>query len=297
MIARTTIGRSFKGCCGYNMEKVEMGTGQVLMSQGVRDYERGAMVADFVRQAKINPDLTRSVWHTSLSFAPQDEARLQASPQLMQQVATDYLKEMGLDESQYVVIRHTDTDHSHLHIIANRVRSDGQSISDGLNYQRQTKLMRQIERQYKLTYTVEQEQRKSLEKVPEYDKQRILMRDQVRACLKESASNQALGQALAQHGIRIEVNRTEEGVARGLTFTKVSQGENGEKKAISFKGSKLHKELSLDHVKERIRLNAQLGHKLDQGHGIDSSLSSTPKTEITPEIKVKPPKTGYSRGV
>ena len=41
MIGKTSIGRSFKGCCSYNMEKVEMGKGEVLMSQGVRDYERG----------------------------------------------------------------------------------------------------------------------------------------------------------------------------------------------------------------------------------------------------------------
>ena len=106
MIGKTSIGRSFKGCCSYNMTKVEQGKGEILMSQGVRDYERGAMVADFVRQAQMNPDLSRSVWHTAISFDVQDEARLVANPQLMQQVASEYVQGMGLDQSQYVVIRH-----------------------------------------------------------------------------------------------------------------------------------------------------------------------------------------------
>ena len=75
MIGKTSIGRSFKGCCAYNMQKVEMGKGEILLSQGVRDFDQQAMVADFVRQAQMNPDLSRSVWHTAISFDPQDEAR------------------------------------------------------------------------------------------------------------------------------------------------------------------------------------------------------------------------------
>ena len=46
MIAKTNIGRSFKGCCSYNLQKVEMGKGEILMSQGVRDYDQAAMVAE-----------------------------------------------------------------------------------------------------------------------------------------------------------------------------------------------------------------------------------------------------------
>ena len=136
MIGKTTIGRSFKGCVAYNMEKVEQGKGDILFSQGVRDYDQRGMVADFVRQTQMNSELSRSVWHTAISFDPQDEARLKANPQLVESVAKDYLQGMDLGQTQHVVIRHRDTEHSHFHIIANRVANDGHTVGDSHNYSR-----------------------------------------------------------------------------------------------------------------------------------------------------------------
>lgn len=294
MIAKTTIGRSFKGCCAYNLAKVEQGQGQILMSQGVRDYDQRAMVADFTRQAKMNPELTRSVWHTALSFAPTDHARLQANPQLMQQVATDYLKGMGLDQSQYVVVEHVDTDHRHLHIIANRVRSDGKTVSDGLNYKRQQDLMRQIEKRHSLSVAQEQTKRKDLTNVPERDRSRLQMRDQVRECLRGATTGNELKAALDGYGIRMIVNRTGDGVARGLTFEQTQKdNREGEEVTTSFKGSKLHKELSLHHIQRQLKLNAELVRKQAQESTKSQTIAQQPNQEKTQEIKQEPPKTGY----
>ena len=295
MIAKTTIGRSFKGCCSYNLQKVEMGQGEILMSQGVRDYDQAAMVADFVRQAKMNPELSRSVWHTAISFAPQDNARLLTNPQLMHQVAKDYLKGMGLEASQYVVVEHRDTDHRHLHIIANRVRSDGNTVGDGHNYSRQTKLMRQIETKYGLTPLIEQQQRHSLENVPERDRSRLAMRDQVRTCLSHSTNSKELQTELARHSIRLIVNKTGEGVARGLSFEQVSQDERGEKVATAFKGSKLHKELSLGHIQQQLALNAELRQKQAIEAERIQKASVVPKQEKAPQITQNHPKNGFGR--
>lgn len=295
MIAKTTIGRSFKGCCSYNLQKVEMGQGEILMSQGVRDYDQAAMVADFVRQAKMNPELSRSVWHTAISFAPQDNARLLTNPQLMHQVAKDYLKGMGLEASQYVVVEHRDTDHRHLHIIANRVRSDGNTVGDGHNYSRQTKLMRQIETKYGLTPLIEQQQRHSLENVPERDRSRLAMRDQVRTCLSRSTNSKELQTELARHSIRLIVNKTGEGVARGLSFEQVSQDERGEKVATAFKGSKLHKELSLGHIQQQLALNAELRQKQAIEAERIQKASVVPKQEKAPQITQNHPKNGFGR--
>jgi hypothetical protein len=257
MIAKTSIGRSFKGCCGYNMQKVELGQGQVLMSQGVRDYELQGMVADFVRQAQMNPDLTRSVWHTAISFDPQDEARLQFKPELMKQVASEYLEGMGLDQSQYVVIQHQDTAHSHFHIIANRVASDGQTVSDSHNYTRSEKLLREIEQRYNLTLMKEQGYRLSLEHVPERDRYRLEMRNDVRQSLALSTTSNELRANLAQRGIELIVNRDQAGQARGVSFERISQDENGESVRVAFKGSKLHQNLGLGQIQQELGLNAQ----------------------------------------
>lgn len=294
MIAKTSIGRSFKGCCAYNMQKVELGKGQVLMSQGVRDYALNPMVADFVRQAQMNPELTRSVWHTAISFDPKDEARLQLQPELMKAVASEYLKGMGLDQSQYVVIQHQDTAHSHFHIIANRVASNGQSISDSHNYNRSEKLLREIEQKHSLTLMKEQGYRLSLEHVPERDRYRLEMRDEVRQSLARSTTSAELKADLAQRGIEVIVNRDQAGKARGLSFERVSQDQNGEEIKVAFKGSKLHQSLSLGHIQEQLLENSlKRSLELSKKQEIDKSIG----LKKGPQIEDKQLKQGRGLGM
>ena len=239
------------------MEKVKLGQGQVLLSQGVRDYELKGMVADFTRQAKMNPELGRSVWHTAISFDPKDEARLLREPQLVQQVATDYLKGMGLDQSQYVVIQHYDTAHTHFHIIANRVANDGHTISDSHNFHRSEKLLREMEQKHSLTLMKEQGYRLGIEHLPLAERYRLEMRNDVRQSLEQSTNPNELRATLAQKGIELIVNRDKLGQARGLSFKRLGQDENGESLRVAFKGSKLHQNLSLGQIQQELDLNAQ----------------------------------------
>jgi hypothetical protein len=48
----------------------------------------------------------------------------------MLEVAQEYLRKMGLDRHQYIVVRHKDQKHKHLHIVANRVGFHGEVASD-----------------------------------------------------------------------------------------------------------------------------------------------------------------------
>lgn len=297
MIAKTSIGRSFKGCCGYNLQKVEQGKGEILMSQGVRDYNARSMVADFMRQASLNPDLSRSVWHTAISFSPQDEARLQAQPELMKTVASDYLKGMGLDQSQYVVIRHRDTEHSHFHIVANRVTDTGQTVSDSHNYNRSESLLRQIEQTHGLTPLLEQAKRQSLEHVPERDRERIMMRDQVRESVSRSMTSQELRQDLARYNIQLIVNRDKAGQPRGISFEQVSHSEQGEEIRTAFKGSKLHQNLSLGGLQQQLEQNARLRQQQALEAVKEKQREQANKLAKTPQIEDKPPKKGLSRGM
>lgn len=304
MIGKTTIGRSFKGCCGYNLEKVERGKGEILLSQGVRDYERGAMVADFVRQAQLNPDLSRSVWHTAISFDPKDEARLQANPELLQAVASDYLTGMGLAQSQYVVIRHTDTPHSHFHIVANRVANDGQTVSDSHNYSRSETLLRQLEVKHGLTPMNEQAQRLGVSTVPERDRSRIEIRDQVRESLSRSVSGPELRADLARHHITMIVNRDGNGQPRGVSFERLNTAPDGAAIKTAFKGSKLHPDLSLQHLQRQLSQNARLRQEQErtlqhQKQALEAAKekerADVQKIEKGPQIEDKTPKRGLGR--
>jgi hypothetical protein len=124
MVSRTTIGSSFDGVLRYQFagpeDKPTDKKAEVLDACGVRDYCVKSMIADFNRSRSLRPGLNKVVWHTSLSFNPKDEAKLDNEKMLA--VALDYIKAMGLEHTQYVIVRHHDRPgHNHLHIVASRI--------------------------------------------------------------------------------------------------------------------------------------------------------------------------------
>lgn len=268
MIGKTSIGTSFGGCVAYQYEKVEKGIGEVLLSQGVRDYNREEMTADFNAQRKMNPGLGQAVWHTSISFKPEEAVRLDSEK--MKAIAQDWLKGMNLDKTQYAVIRHTDTDHPHFHIIANRVGNDGQTISDSHNYVRSQKLLRQLEQKHGLSVVQEkkQEHRLSLDNVPEPDRTRIGLRDEVRGLVASARSLEELRQEAQAKQIKMEIGINQAGQPVGVRF---------EQNGYRFKGSELDRGLSMAKITQNLRLNHELSQKQEQGI----------KQQISPQIEQK----------
>lgn len=154
MISRTTIGRSFGGVVRYQFEgRKEQPSdkqAEVLAAVGVRADSAVHMSADFNRGRQLNPNLGQAVWHTSLSFNPDDAAKLDSAKMLA--VAEGYVQKMGLDKTQYAIIRHHDQpDNQHLHIIANRVADDGQTIKDGQNFFRSKQALKELIQEHGLT--------------------------------------------------------------------------------------------------------------------------------------------------
>jgi hypothetical protein len=181
--------------------------------------------------------------------------------------------------------------------VANRVANDGQTVSDSHNFSRSETLLRQIEQHYQLTPMMEQGQRMSLENLPNRDRSRIEMRNQVRESLSRSATDQELEENLARHHITMIVNRDQAGQPRGMSFEQVKADDNGEEIKLAFKGSKLHQNLGMGQIQEQLRQNAELRQK----HAIEIDKEKERvraiKAEISPQIEEKQPKRGISRGM
>ncbi|MBO3273270.1 relaxase/mobilization nuclease domain-containing protein [Hymenobacter defluvii] len=234
MIGKTILGRSFAGCVAYQFRKLEQHQGQLLLCRGVRDYNAAAMTQDFEQQRRLKPSLGRAVWHTAISFPPEETAQL--TNDKMAAIARDYLTGMGLSQGQYVVIRHDDRLHPHFHIVANRVADSGQTVRDGLNYARSEKLLRQLEQKYELTPVLSQQRRRNLENVPQHEQQRIRLRETVQACVQTANSLFEFTQAVEAQGIAVQLHYSAKGQATGISFE-----QNGR----HFKGSQLARSLSL----------------------------------------------------
>jgi len=65
-------------------------------------------------------------------------------------IAHDYLQGMGFENNQYLIFRHYDAVHPHIHLLVNRITFDGEVVSDSNNYHRSEQLLREIEERYNL---------------------------------------------------------------------------------------------------------------------------------------------------
>ena len=104
------------------------------------------LAQEFGAVRKLRPTLGKAVLHVSLSATPGEKL----TDEQWREIGKRYIDGMDLDQSQYCVIKHSDTEHEHVHIIANRIRFDGTVVSDSHDYKRQEQIMREIERDFRL---------------------------------------------------------------------------------------------------------------------------------------------------
>lgn len=75
------------------------------------------------------------------------------SDEKFKSIAMDYLKGMGYDNTAYIVFKHSDKEHSHIHILLPSVDYEGNKLDDSNNFYRSQKLTRSLEIKYDLIYT------------------------------------------------------------------------------------------------------------------------------------------------
>lgn len=226
MIIKTTIGKGFAGSTNYltGKEKAE-----ILHGEGLRTDSAQHMIKDFAYQASQNPGLGNKVWHASISFNHSD----QVTPELMKQIAQDYAKKFGFD--QYAVIRHHDTKHEHFHILANRVKMDGQTVSDQYCRSRGIELSDRLA----VKYNLEQDKTKHLDrtntqKLNPHERAKLEIYKSVQNELKGCKNFEELQTKLKPHGIDLQAHSNTGGIY-GVSF---KQG------SAAFKGSQLGKDFT-----------------------------------------------------
>jgi hypothetical protein len=142
MIAKAVKGRGFRGVLNYDLNEEK---GEILDTNMAGTNAR-ELAQEFGAIRKLRPNLNKAVLHVSLSAAVGEHL----TNEQWREIGHKYLKGMDLDNNQFVMTRHTDTDHEHIHIIANRIQFNGDVTSDSNDYRRQEVIMREIERDYGL---------------------------------------------------------------------------------------------------------------------------------------------------
>tara|TARA_R110000765_G_scaffold295818_3_gene390988 strand:- start:16692 stop:17738 length:1047 start_codon:yes stop_codon:yes gene_type:complete len=146
MIAKQIKGKDFYGVLAYNEKKVEQGMGCVL-DTNITYGKTVDMTQEFNIIRQLRPRLGKAVYHVSLNLPYEDSL----SDKQFTSLGMDYLKGMGFDDNQFIMYRHQDQEHEHIHIIANRVKFSGELVSDSKDYERSERLVRKLELNYSLS--------------------------------------------------------------------------------------------------------------------------------------------------
>ena len=97
-----------------------------------------------------NRRIQKPIYHASLSLAPGEHL----DDETWRDITQKYLERMGFKNVPYLVVRHTDADHDHVHIVAGRNNQlTNRCIDDSWDHLKSRRLIKEIESQHHLTET------------------------------------------------------------------------------------------------------------------------------------------------
>jgi len=251
MIAKQKKGKSFRGVLNYLHEKEE----SRLIAGNMGGKTPRILSAEFAVSRQLNPRLEKAVYHSSLSLPKTDNL----DDDTWSAICEDYIEGMGFSDSQYVVYRHNDCDHDHVHIVASRIRiTDGTTVSDSWDYVRSEKLIRELENKYELTPTISSNQKQRRGQTT--GEIRLIERTgeaSIRAKLQQiidvetekSVTMPELVNQLKDRGVDAKVSITRTGKIRGISYQLDGVATSGTHlgRDYTFPGLQKHRQISYEH--------------------------------------------------
>lgn len=121
MVARIITGRSIRGLLHYNENKVDEGEASLVMASGFAGeiermkFHQKLNRFNFLTQMK--PNVKTNAVHISLNFHSSEKI----DNQKLQQIASSYMEKIGFGDQPFLVYRHDDSAHLHLHIVSTNI--------------------------------------------------------------------------------------------------------------------------------------------------------------------------------
>ena len=261
MVAKISIGSSLYGVLAYNAQKVNAGEGKLLAVNGVFDACTGKIdlartFKDFDRLLPKGIRTEKPVLHVSLNPHPDD--RLTDTE--MENIAREYMEEMGYGSQPYMVFKHEDIDRHHLHIVSLRVDTDGKCLDNAFNFHRSKRITRMLEEKYQLL-PAERKRDKIHEATHKVDIGKGDVKKQIASVLLSVATRyrfQTMGEyraLLSFYNIHVEETRGKVGDREyhGLVYS--ATDDKGNKVGNPFKASLFGKSASYAAIEKRFSLS------------------------------------------
>lgn len=242
MMAKITKGSTFAGAVKYIFDPKKQT--ELLAAEGVRLKDVESVARSFEAQRQLNTRVTRPVGHISLDFSAQDRERLDNAK--MVAIAREYMERMGIRETQFIIGRHHDREHPHIHLLYNRVDNKGCTISDRHDRARSTKICRELTEKHGLYISSGKENVKR-QRLREPDATKYRIYDALVRHVPQSASWEELQKRLRSEGIELGFKtKGSTSQVEGVRFTMNN---------LSFNGSKVDRQFSYAKIDYALRQN------------------------------------------
>ena len=238
MIGKLKKGSSFAGCIRYVTGKDEA---KILASDGVLLGTNAEMTQSFELQRQLNLRIKKPVGHIALSFKPEDKPRL--TDEFMAKIALEYMQMMGINDTQFIIVRHHNTYNPHCHIVYNRINNEGKLISDAHDYRRNEQVTKALKSKYGLTYGTDKS-KTNTRKLRNAERAKYEIHNAVKDALIVVENWHKFKNELAKRGVHLEL------VYKDKERTKV-QGIRFCKDGYSFKGTQISRDYSFGKLNAR----------------------------------------------
>ncbi|WP_165446948.1 relaxase/mobilization nuclease domain-containing protein [Olivibacter jilunii] len=297
MVAVINSGTSFRRPLNYNENKVKEGVASCIGASGypkdVADLSFDNKLNVLVRQAAGNHRAERKAIHISLNFDPSEKG---LTNEEMMIIAGDYMQGIGFGDQPYLVYRHKDAAHPHIHIVTTKIKADGLAIdTQHIGRDVSRPLSRRLEEKYGLVKAIKGESLYTLKPIDmekvEYGK--FPIRNTIQNILSHTLKNYRLGSLHELNALlglyNVRATRGEEGSRvhkhRGL-FYQVYNPETGKAIGRPIKSSRIFIDMpkrdsrfknhpSLDYLSEKFVTGSiyKKKHKTALKNMIDLTLS------------------------
>lgn len=266
MIGKQIKGTGFRGCLNYVLGKKDAALiGGTMCGQTPEE-----LAAEFGIARQLRPNLKVAVFHATLSVDSTEKLEdSEENDQRWLAIAANYMKAMEFDNNQYAVVKHNDTEHDHIHIVASRIRLDGSIVDDNWDYYKSQEVIRQLERDYNLeTIAPSWEIDKRAPTTGEHRQLkskgnksvRVQLQDLIDEVTQDNLSMPEFVERLQQQGVEVQVTLTGIGFSKGISYNLDGVALSGTQlgKAYTFSGLQKHRGVSYDKGRDNALIEALL---------------------------------------
>jgi hypothetical protein len=265
---------SLKEVLGYHERKVKKGMAECIYSGNmIREADeltRPEKEFYIGRLQELNERIERKTLQIFLSFHESDKpdkARLQS-------LARDYMKGMGWEKQPYVVYRHQDAPHEHVHIVTSRIRPDGSGIDVSRRlYEQSARLSRELEQRYGLYQAgipIPDKEWEKLHPIQAVEFGVTPLKPAMNAVLNRVIPNynytslEELNAVLGLYRIRATMGRENTATQKHKGLLYVPLNKEGEEEHAYIKASVLKQKPTLAVLEQRFTVNRELRQQLKE---------------------------------